>query len=103
MKNKIKYRDYRIGRDVYTVKLIYKYSGGISSGPAIYFRVMEWHQPPCGLWQRITEFWKYNLNTWTWDPALTDIPLQDYVINKCNLETTRRLEVERGDKEWEVM
>lgn len=101
MKKEIKYRDYRIGKDVYTVKFTYLRNGGINSGPAVYVEIMTWHLPPHNFWQRITEFWKYNLNCGTWDPALTEASLEAYCIDKCNIETVRRIDIERGDKNWE--
>lgn len=103
MKKEIRYKDYRIGQDVYTVKQTYEPHGGINSNPSVYVEIMEWHLPPRNFWQRITEFWKYNLNCWTWDPMLTEASLEAYCIDKCNLETMRRIKAERGAKEWEAL
>ena len=101
MKKEIKYRDYRICEDVYTVKLTYMHNGGINGGSAVYVEIMTWHLPPRNFWQRISEFWKYNLNTGTWDPMLTEASLDAYIVDKCNFETVRRIKVQRGDKDWE--
>jgi hypothetical protein len=98
----VKYKDYRIGRDVYTVKLEYQPQGGFHYNPAVRVEVMKWHQPPRNLWERITEWWKYYLSGWTWDPSLTKTSLDAYCVDKCNLETEQRLTIERGDKEWEA-
>lgn len=102
MKNEVKYKDYRIGRDVYTVKLIYLPQGGLF-GPEVRVEVMKWHLPPRNLWERITEWWKYYLSGWEWIPSLTEASLDAYCIDKCNYETWRRITAERGDKEWEAL
>lgn len=103
MRNKIKYKDYRIGCDIYTVKMTYAPCGGITNGPAVDVQVMEWHLPPRKWWEKLAEFWKYNLSTWTWDPTMTETSLEAFVIDKCKSESARRIAVRRGDKEWEVM
>lgn len=102
MKNEVKYKDYRIGRDVYTVKLTYLPQGGCF-GPEVRVEVMKWHQPPRNLWERITEWWKYYLSGWEWIPSLTEASLDAYCIDKCNYETWQRITAERGDKEWEAL
>lgn len=102
-KNYRLYKDYRIGKYIFTVKYTYMLNGGINGNPAVYVQVMEWHQPPRNLWEKISEFWKYNLDSGTWDTLLTDAALEDYAIDKCTHEVERRMNVERCDKEWEVM
>ena len=102
MKNEVKYKDYRIGRDVYTVKLTYFPQGGLF-GPEVNVEVMKWHLPPRNLWERITEWWKYSLSGWVWNPTLTESSLDAYCIDKCNYETAKRIAIERGDKEWEAL
>lgn len=103
MKKEIKYKDYRIGRDVYTVKMTYVPYGGITNGPAVDINVMEWHLLPRKWWEKLTEFWKYNLSTWTWDPAMTEASLDAYCIFKCHFETAKRIKVKRCDEEWEAI
>lgn len=103
MKNEVRYKDYRIGRDVYTVKLMYQPQGGFCYNPVVRVEVMKWHLPPRNLWERITEWWKYYLSGGTWDPSLTEASLDAYCIDKCNYETWQRITVERGDKEWEAL
>lgn len=102
MKNEVKYKDYRIGRDVYTVKLTYLPHGDFC-GPAVSVQVMKWHQPPRNLRERITEWWKYSISDWEWIPTLTESSLDAYCIDKCNYETVKRIAIERGDKEWEAL
>lgn len=96
----IRYENYRIGRDVYTVKLTHLPKGGIDYNPAVRVQVMEWHLPPRNLWERITEWWRYNIDDCLWDPLLTEASLDTYCIDKCNLETVRRIKIARGDTEW---
>ena len=102
MKNEVRYKDYRIGRDVYTVKLTYLPQGGFSYNPVVHVEVMKWHLPPRNLWERITEWWKYYLSDGTWDPIWIDTSLDDYCIEKCNFETAQRIAIERCNKEWEA-
>ena len=102
MKNEVKYKDYRIGRDVYTVKLTYSPQGSLF-GPEVHVKVMKWHLPPRNLWERIAEWWKYYLSGWVWNPTLTDASLDAYCIDKCNYEAAQRIAIERGDKEWKAL
>ena len=100
MSKKIRYKDYRIGHDVYTVKLTYLPNGGINYNPVVRVQVMEWHLPPRNLWERISEWWKYNISDYLWDSLLTEISLNDYCINKCNSETIKRIAIKKGEIEW---
>ncbi len=100
MKKEVRYEDYRIGRDVYTVKLTHLPNGGISYNPAVRVQVMEWHLPPRNLWERISEWWNYDINDYLWDPLLTEASLDVYCINKCELETIKRINIKRGETEW---
>ena len=103
MKKEIRYKDYRIGHYVYTVKLTRLPNGGFHYTPVVRVQVMKWHLRPRNLWECITEWWKYNINNWVWDPTLTETSLDDYCINKCNFITNKRIAIERGDKEWEAL
>lgn len=102
MRNKVRYKDYRIGDDVYTVKLTLR-RGGFVYNPAVRVQIMEWHQPPRNLWERIIEWWKYIISEYNWDPVLDGASLDNYCIDKCNLETMKRIAIERGSKEWEAL
>lgn len=53
--------------------------------------------------EKISEFWKYHLDSGTWDTLLTDTALEDYAIDRCSRVAKWRMDVERCDKEWEVM
>lgn len=100
MKNVIKYKDYRIGQDLFTVKLTLLKGGSLSGGDAVNVEVMEWHLPPRNFWERISEFWKYSLGSWTWDPFMTNTSLDAYCVSKCEFETLKRSDAERSKKEW---
>jgi hypothetical protein len=100
MRKEIHYEDYRIGHDVYTVKLTRLPKGGINYNPAVRVQVMEWHLPPRNLWERITEWWKYSISEYVWDPLLTEASLNAYCIDKCNAETLKRIAIEKGETEW---
>lgn len=102
MKNEVRYENYRIGRDVYTVKLTHLPQGGFHYNPVVYVQVMKWHLPPRNLWERITEWWKYILREGVWDPTWTELSLDAYCIAQCNLETEKRIAIERSNKEWEA-
>lgn len=100
MKKEVRYNDYRIGRDVYTVKLTYLPNGGFNYTPVVRVQVMEWHLSPRNLWERISEWWKYDISNYLWDPLLTETSLEDYCIDKCKFETTKRIAIKRAETEW---
>ncbi len=100
MRKEIRYENYRIGYDVYTVKLTHLPNGGFNYNPVVRVQVMEWHLPPRNLWERISEWWKYDINDYLWDPLLTDASLDDYCMNKCKSETAKRIAIKRGKTEW---
>lgn len=100
MKKEVRYEDYRIGRDVYTVKLTHLPKGGFHYTPVVCVQVMEWHLPPRNLWERISEWWKYDIDDYLWDPLLTDASLDAYCISKCSFETDKRIAIKRGETEW---
>lgn len=100
MKKEVRYIDYHFGDDIYTVKLTYLPSGGFHYTPAVRVQVMVQHLPPRNFWERISEWWKYDINDYLWDPQLTDISLNDYCINKCNFDRSRRIAIQRCKAEW---
>lgn len=102
-KNEIKYKDIRVGRDVYTVKLRLMRCGGIYNGTAVSVDVMTWHLPPRNFWERLAEWWRYSLNTWTWDPQISEASLEAFVTDVCNYETVKKLRHDTGEEEWAAM
>lgn len=102
-KNEIKYKDIRVGRDVYTVKMEFLPHGGIFNGTAVAVDIMTWHLLPRNFWERLAEFWRFSLSSWTWDPQISEVSLEAFIIDKCTYQTDKRLRQERGVREWEVM
>lgn len=102
MKKEVRYEDYYTEYDVYTVKLTHLPQGGFYYNPVVRVQVMKWHLRPRNLWERITEWRKYGISDWEWDPTLTEASLDAYCVNKCNLETAKRIAIARCDKEWEA-
>ena len=100
MKSKVRYKDFRIGSDAYTVKLRYLPRGGFYYNPVVRVQVMKWHLWPHNLRERITEWWKYDIADYEWDPTLTETSLEDYCIDKCHHETAKRIAIKRCSKEW---
>lgn len=100
MKSIIKYRDYRIDKNLYTVKLTLLKGGSLSGGDAVEVEVMEWHLPPRNFWQRLSEFWKYSLSCSTWDPYITETSLDAYCVDKCKIEVLKLLDATKGTEEW---
>ena len=100
MTKNIKYKDVRIGSNIYTVKLEMHPHGGMLNGIEIRVEIMEWHQPPRTLRETLRES-RYFLNYWYWDPAMTSRSLDDFIIEKCTYEANKQLNQSRGIKEWE--
>jgi len=96
-KREVRYENYRIGRDVYTVKLTHLPQG------VVYVQVMKWHLPPRTFWERISEWWKYTIEEHVWDPLLTDASLDEYCIAQCEKESDRRIRIQRGFDEWNAL
>lgn len=100
MKKEIKYRDYRIGKEVYTVKLVFQPNGSIFNGPAVDVHVMAWHLPPRNLWERLIEWWRYGISDSTWEPQISAASLDAYIIDKCAYENNKHLCQDRSLREW---
>lgn len=99
-KREVKYNDYHVSDDIYTVKMTYLPTGGVEYNPVIRVQVMEQHPVPRNLWERITEWFKYNISTYVWDPMLTDASLDSWCLYKCVFETVKRNSAKRIDTEW---
>jgi hypothetical protein len=99
-KREVKYKDYQVWNEIYTVKQTYLPTGGIECNPAVRVEVMEQHPIPRNLWERITEWFKYNISTYVWDPLLTDASLDFYCMGKCVAEATERIAIKKTETEW---
>lgn len=99
-RREVRYENYHIDKDAYTVKLTHLPNGGLCYNPVVRVQVMKWHLPPRNLWERVIEWWKYDISDYVWDPLLTEASLDEYCFDKCNLETAKRIAIKRGDSEW---
>lgn len=98
----VKYQDYRIGSYTYTVRLTYLPAGGILHyNPTVRVDVMKWHLPPTTFLGKITEGFKYALDTYEWDPCISKLSLADYCIDKCLIFVEMREAVEKANTEWD--
>ena len=97
----IKYKDYRIGSNLYTVKLTYLPSGGVFHyNPTVKVDIMEWHTQPITFLDKILEHFKFSIESYEWDPLLTDLSLTDYCIKKCSQITEINDAIEKANNEW---
>ena len=97
----IKYKDFRIGNNLYTVKLIYLPKGGISYNPVIKVRIMKIHTKPCNFLEKLLEVPKFSISTSIWDPFVTKESLNLYCRNKCYIDTKQNEKVNRAKNEWD--
>lgn len=79
-RQQISYKDYRIGKDTYTVKFTQLKSYNGIERPVIKLNLMTWHMKPQNLIARCLEKWKYNLSTVIWNPLLTTTTLDEYCV-----------------------
>lgn len=97
----IKYKDYRIGSNLYTVKLTYLPSGGVFHyNPTVKVDIMEWHTQPITFLDKILEHFKFSIESYEWDPLLTDLSLTDYCIKKCSQIVEINDAIEKANNEW---
>jgi hypothetical protein len=97
----IKYKDFRIGHDLYTVKLIYLPQGGISYNPVVKVRIMKLHTKPRKFLEKLLEVPKFSISTFIWDPFVTKASLEVYCINKCYTITKQNEKVNKAKNEWD--
>ena len=96
----IKYKNFRIRTHPYTVKLIYLPKGGISYNPVIKVRIMKPHTKPRNFLEKILEVPKFSINTYTWDPLITDESLDLYCKRKCYIDTKQNEKIYKTIREW---
>lgn len=79
----VKYKDYRIGKYIFTVRFQLRYDLLIK--PCVDVEVWEQHTPHTGFISHLIDFFKYK-NYWSgYYFADKDEALDDYVIQCCNL------------------
>lgn len=93
----IKYKDYRIGKYLFTVRFQRRYDLG---GPAVDVEVFEQHTPRKGFIYRLIDFFKYN-RYWHGTWLAGDEPLENYAIRLCDLVATTMEEVKDAEKFWD--
>ena len=97
----VKYKDYRIGSNLYTVKLIYLPSGGVFNyNPTVKVDIMEWHTQPITFLDKILEHFIFSIESYEWNPLLTDLSLTDYCIEKCSQIAEINDAIEKANNEW---
>lgn len=94
MKKNIKYKDVRIGKHVFTCRLI-KQDGYVT------IEVQPWHLPPRDLLEAFHQWWK--LETYTsvaWNPDFTEETLEDSIVVACEMVVSDLETVSTFDKQW---
>lgn len=98
--NEIKYRECRIGEELFTIKLIYKPTGGLCYNPIVKVRIMKWHTKPVTLLEKLLEVFKFSIDCGEWDPLLIDSSLEEYCKHKCLNYVNRQDTMNRAEIEW---
>lgn len=97
---KIKYKDYQIGSNLYTVKLTYLPAGGVLHyNPTVKVDIMELHTKPITFLDKILEHFKFSIETYEWDPLLTDLSLNDYIKKRSKIVGINNA-IKRTNDEW---
>jgi hypothetical protein len=92
----VKYKDYRIGKYIFTVRFQRRYD---RSGPVVNVEVWEQHTPRKGFIYRLIEFFKYN-RYWYGIWFAGNEPLENYAIRLCNFVANAMKEVDDAEKFW---
>ncbi len=93
----VKYKDYRIGNHLFTVRFSRRYDLG---GPAVDVEVWEQHTPRTGFIHRLIDFFKYNRywhGTWL---AGDDETLEEYAIRLCDFVVNAMEDEKDAEKFW---
>ena len=93
----VKYKDYRIGKYLFTVQFIRRYDLG---SPAVDVIVWEHHTPRKRFIHRLIDFFKYE-HYWHGTWMAGDEPLEDYAIRLCDCVATTMEEVKDAEKFWD--
>ena len=94
----VKYKDYRIGSHLFTVRFSRRYDLG---GPAVDVEVWEQHTPRTGFIHRLIDFFKYNRywhGTWL---AGDDETLEEYAIRLCDFVVNTMEDEKDAEKFWD--
>lgn len=93
----VKYKDYRIGKYLFTVRFQRRYDLG---GPAVDVEVFEQHTPRTGFIHRLIDFFKYD-RYWHGTWLAGDEPLENYAICLCDLVATTMEDEKDVEKFWD--
>lgn len=106
MKDKKKCRWIEISRDdtgknIFTIKLTYLPSGGLSYNPIVKVLIMKPHSAPNNFWERISEIFKYPIiDSFRWDPLFTELSLEDSIRNCIEKNTKKALKISKVYDEY---
>ena len=93
----VKYKDYRIGKYLFTVQFIRRYDLG---SPAVDVIVWEHHTPRKHFIHRVIDFFKYEHYWWgTW-LASSDETLEEYAIRLCDFVVNAMENEKNAEKFW---
>ena len=79
----IKYKDYRVGSEIFTVKMTYDPDPSWHLCPIVKVDIMKWHTKPTTFFDKLTERLKFSIETYEYDPMWTKLSLSDYIVKKC--------------------
>ena len=80
----VKYKDYRIGSEIFTVKMTYDPDPSWHLCPIVKVDIMKWHPKPITFFDKLTEGFKFSIKKYEYDPMWTNLSLSDYCISKCS-------------------
>ena len=94
----VKYKDYRIGKYLFTVRFTRRYDLGV---PAVDVEVFEQHTPRTGLIHRLIDFFKYD-RYWSGCYFVgDDETLDEYAIRCCDHVVSVFEDVAKTEKFWD--
>lgn len=97
----IKYKDYRIGSEIFTVKMTYDPDPSWHLCPIVKVDIMKWHPKPTTFFDKLTEG-KFSIKKYEYDPMWTNLSLSDYCISKCSkIAASPKVEKCQTRLEWE--
>lgn len=97
MNENIKYKDYRIGKYLFTVQFIRRYDLG---SPAVDVIVWEHHTPRKHFIHRVIDFFKYtNYYHQTWISGMFET-IEEYAIHLCDLAVNQIEGKAKAEKFW---
>ena len=94
-----KWIDIRIGKNIFTVRCTRTKDS--TFGYVFDIEIFPLHKHPITFWERFTEFWKYcSFDNFTYHEALQDIPLHDWIIERCKDQAEAIEKKENLENQW---